>query len=190
MNPALIIVTGRPGSGKTSLAHTLARAIRCPAICRDEFKEGCVNTLGSLDNPGHDIALAVYNGFFETVELMLKHRITLVAEAAFQHKRWAPKLEPLMAIARIRIVVCEIDAELARRRQIDRASTDPIRGRFHEDPVVQAAREGREMPVEEYDPPRLSVPILKVDTTDGYRPGLDEIISFARAPAVEVATPI
>ena len=38
--PTLIVVTGRPGSGKTTLAHALAREIRCPAICRDEIKEG------------------------------------------------------------------------------------------------------------------------------------------------------
>jgi predicted kinase len=183
--PALIIVTGRPGSGKTTLVHTLARSLHCPAICRDEFKEGYVNTLGSLENPGHDIPLNVYHAFFETIELMVKHRITLVAEAAFQHKRWAPMLEPLMEIACIRIVVCEIDAALAQRRQIDRANADPIRGRFHEDPVVQAAREKRELPDEEYDPPRLNVPILKVDTTDGYRPGLLEIVTFAGGPPVQ-----
>ena len=50
--PALIFVTGRPGAGKTSLAHKLAREIRCPALCRDEFKEGFVNTTGDAGRPG------------------------------------------------------------------------------------------------------------------------------------------
>jgi predicted kinase len=125
--PSLIVVTGRPGSGKTSLVHPLARAICCPAICRDEIKEGLVNTTGETGNPADDIARKVYETFFDTIKLLLSRRITLVAEAAFQHKVWAPRLEPLREIARIRIVLCTIDPELARSRHIERSLADPER---------------------------------------------------------------
>jgi DNA polymerase III delta prime subunit len=37
--PALVVVSGPPGSGKTTLAHKIARAAGCPAACRDEIKE-------------------------------------------------------------------------------------------------------------------------------------------------------
>ncbi|MBI5301695.1 MAG: AAA family ATPase [Chloroflexi bacterium] len=40
--PFIIVVTGRPGSGKTTLAHELSKRIHCPVFCRDEFKEGYV----------------------------------------------------------------------------------------------------------------------------------------------------
>lgn len=42
----LILVGATPGSGKTTLAHALAREIPCPAICRDEIKEGLVHADG------------------------------------------------------------------------------------------------------------------------------------------------
>lgn len=40
LNPRLIIVSGPPASGKTTLAHRLAESVGAPAICRDEIKEG------------------------------------------------------------------------------------------------------------------------------------------------------
>jgi predicted kinase len=178
--PSLIVVTGRPGSGKTSLFHSLARAVRCPAICRDEIKEGLVNAGGESAEPADDVARKAYEIFFDTIKRLLENRVTLIAEAAFQHKLWAPKLEPLREIARIRIVLCEVEPELARARHIARSRDDPARERFHPDRVMQAAREGREAPLESYDPPHLDVPILRVNTSDGYRPDFESVVSFAR----------
>jgi predicted kinase len=178
--PSLIVVTGRPGSGKTTLAHALARAVRCPVICRDEMKEGFVNTTGQSGQPGDDIARRVYEAFFDTVKLLLGRRITLVAEAAFQHKNWAPKLELLREIARIRIVLCEVDPKLARARHVQRGLADPERERFHHDRALWATRDVQEPLIGSYEPPRLDVPTLSVDTSDGYHPAFDSIVSFAR----------
>jgi predicted kinase len=172
--PALVVVTGRPGAGKTTLAHALARAIRCPAICRDEIKEGLVNTTGQAGEPGDEVARQVCETFFDAVKLLLGRRITLVAEAAFQHQVWEPRLQPLLEIARIRIVVCDVDPALARSRHIDRSLADPSRQRFHHDRAAQAAPD-------HYHPPQLDLPTLRVDTSDAYRPDFDTIVSFACA---------
>jgi predicted kinase len=169
--PLLIVVTGRPGAGKTALAHALARAIRCPAICRDEIKEGLINTAGEAG--GDDVARHAYEAFFDTVTLLIERRVTLVAEAAFQHKLWAPKFELLRASAHIRIIVCDIAPEIARHRRAARAAGDPARARFHPDVAPGPAGD-------EYEPPHFDVPTLTVDTSDGYRPELDQIISFVR----------
>jgi predicted kinase len=122
--PLLVVVTGRPGAGKTTLAHALAKAVRCPAICRDEIKEGLVNTTGDKGEPGGAVEREVYEAFFATIELLLKRRVTLVAEAAFQHKVWGPRLEALRTIARVRIVICTIDPKLARTRHVERGARE------------------------------------------------------------------
>lgn len=177
--PRLIIVTGRPGSGKTTLAHRLAREIRCPAICRDEIKEGSVNTTGDRGSGGDAIALHVYQTFFDTIELLVSRSITLVAEAAFQHSRWEAKLRELEARAQIRFVICEIDADLAQQRHIERGLADPLREKFHDDDAVRAARLGQSTPLQPYDPPKLGVPTLRVETNGEYVPTLKEIAAFA-----------
>jgi len=121
----LTVVAGRPGSGKTTLAHALARAIRCPVISRDEMKEGVINSLRSVAKDQDAVQRHTNHAFFKTVELLLQQGVTLVAEAAFGHKVWAPHLEPLLAIATTRIVVCNIDPELARSRHVERGLADP-----------------------------------------------------------------
>lgn len=177
--PLLTVISGRPGSGKTSLAHEFARALRCPAICRDEIKEGLVATLDG-EPITDDTNREANTAFFETVSTLLRHRISLVAEAAFQHKLWAPGLEPLLQVARVKVVICVVDPAVARARHIARGLADPERERFHQDRPVQAAREGFELPIAPYDPPHFDVPTLEVDTTDGYRPAFEEIVAFAR----------
>ena len=92
--PRLIVVTGRPGSGKTTLAHQLGRRVRCPVLCRDEFKEGYVNTTGLIGSPGDEIGRGIYHLFFDVIEKMLRGRITLVAEAAWATRRGRPAPGP------------------------------------------------------------------------------------------------
>jgi predicted kinase len=169
--PHLIVLTGRPASGKTTLVHRLASAVRCPAICRDEIKEGLVNTIGSDDG----LDRATYEAFFDTVRLLLQRRVTLIAEAAFQHRLWSPKLEELREMADVRIVVCELDLALAESRYAIRNAADPRRPHFHN--VGPMA--------EEYVAPSLDVPTLKVNTSKGYEPGFEAIVAFAsgRAPS-------
>src|ERR1041385_7271330 len=92
--PFVIVVTGRPGSGKTTLAHTLAKHIHCPALCRDEFKEGYVHTMGGTHaSLGKDINRHLYDIFFETVDFVVSKGVSVVIEAAFQHTAWFPKIK-------------------------------------------------------------------------------------------------
>jgi predicted kinase len=166
------------GSGKTTLAHQIARSAGCPAICRDEIKEGMVHTaLGFVARPGDELTMRTLPVFFGVLELLLRAGVTTVAEAAFQDKVWRAGLEPLAGIARIRIVHCVVDAEVAFTRSLRRREADPLR-RAHADPGPADAA-GRGLAHRAFDRLSLAVPWIEVDTTDGYVPDLDEIVAFA-----------
>jgi predicted kinase len=175
--PTLIVVSGPAGSGKTTLAHAIAAAVGCPAICRDEIKEGMVHASRGDATPfvartGDELTARTLPVFFTVLEVLLEAGVTTVAEAAFQDHVWRPRLEPLLNSAHLRIVNCTVDADVATRRVRQRARDNPLR-RAHADHEPRTS----------FNRISLAAPSLEVDTTDGYRPGLDQIVAFVSGPA-------
>jgi energy-coupling factor transporter ATP-binding protein EcfA2 len=181
--PKCVIITGRPGSGKTTLAGKLCAALYLPKISRDEVKEGYVNTFGVK----HDSLPADTNGvvnevFFETILTLLKGNISIVIEAAFQQKLWDLVVPRINEIAHTCIIVCDLNADLSARRHLERGLANPDREFYHGDKRVTLFREtGQFEPGEEYLPPEYDVPALSVSTLDGYAPSLEEIVAFVKS---------
>ena len=181
--PTLVVVSGPLGSGKTTLAHRIAAALGCPAICRDEIKEGMVHaTPGFVPAPDDELTMRTLPVFFGVLELLLAAGVTTVAEAAFQDHVWRPRLESIRGLARIRIVHCVTDADVAFARAVRRGHDDPLR-RAHADPGPGDAAEQRRRH-HAFNRVSVAAPSLEVDTTHGYRPGLTQVVSFVNGPGL------
>jgi predicted kinase len=168
-------VSGPAGCGKTTLAHRLAQSLACPAICRDEIKEGMARAARGFEPaPGDELTQRTLAVFFEVLRLLLEARVTVVAEAAFQDQTWTPGLQRLGDLAEVRIVQCHTDPATARRRIAERAGTRSA----HADDVLLADLETGDRYFSEFAGVAFEAPTIDVDTTAGYLPAIEQLVDF------------
>ncbi len=174
--PYLIVVTGRPGSGKTTFCKELGNEIFMPVISRDQIKEGYVHTYGKSHNElppeANKTATEI---FFDTLMGLISNNVSVIAEAAFQHSIWSSMLEQFMGEARVHLLICKVDEKIALDRFVRRGLDNPHREYFHGDKGVDMARKGIELCVSSYEEPRIDVPKFNIDTSGEYTPSIKEL---------------
>jgi predicted kinase len=166
LNPLVIIVSGPPASGKTTLARQLARELALPLLYKDGIKEALFDSLGWRDRAwSRKMGLATYGLLFYFLEAQLAAGQSLIVESYF-HPEAAVNLRQLQAKYPYRPfqVLCRTEGSVLLERFTLRAA-DPDRHPGHVDlETVEELKpvllKGGEAPLD------IGGEALEIDTTD------------------------
>jgi predicted kinase len=94
--PLVIIVTGPPASGKTTIGTQLARQLKLPFLSKDLFKETLFDVLGWSDRAwSQRIGGAGMALLYRTAQALLESGVSMVLESNFYPEWDGPQLQAL-----------------------------------------------------------------------------------------------
>lgn len=132
----LLIVTGLPATGKSTLAQQLAARYRLPLLAKDVIKEALFDAAGSADpRRSRKLSDASFNMMFAELRQLAAADVDVILEGNFRAGQHEPSLRALPA-PRIAQILCRVD-EAERLRRISARSGDPARHPGHGDAHVE-----------------------------------------------------
>lgn len=175
--PALVVVCGAPGTGKTTLARRLAQDLGLILIAKDDLKEALADEHGVGDRErSRELGRMAYDELYAKAAALLAAGTGVVLEANFYRDPSEQHLRSLAARGSAVVIECVCDADLRRRRFTERGDRGE-RHAVHLDAEILANEWTDELSTFAID---IGGPRLVVDTTRGYEPPLGSIVAFAR----------
>ena len=185
--PALVIISGAPASGKTTLADRLSFDLRLPILAKDELKEALADAIGAPPDVPASMRLGdgAYAILYLVARRLLEARTGLIIESNFRRGMSETDLRPLLAWSDPGLIHCTAAPEIVQARYAARHKRGD-RHPAHLDADRTAAL-ADELAAGHFDPLDLPIPTMVVDTTDGWHPAYEDIRDFAAFPRGSLA---
>jgi predicted kinase len=162
--PVLIVVTGSPATGKTTIAESLAERMHLPLLTKDAIKEEIYDSLEDAEpSDSHRIGFVAIQLMHSWAKRLLEKDVSLVLESNFKRSLSVDDLRELFALSRPVIVQCTAPVDEVIKRYVER-SEEGERHPVHDDANhVDELRKDLERG--EYDLRGLEVPSVTIDTS-------------------------
>jgi predicted kinase len=175
--PLFVIVSGAPGSGKTTLAGRLAADTDLTLLSKDALKEALSDALGHPETVAASSLLGVgaYAAMFAMTRALLATGAGVAVESNFRRGLSEPELTEASHEADVRVIHCVAEPVTINRRYGDRAverHAAHLDAARHQD-VMRELLDGR------YEALEIDAPLLIVRTDEGYEPPYEEVRTFA-----------
>ena len=165
--PSMLIVSGAPATGKTTLGTKIAGDFALPFLSRDDIKESLYDTIGAGDRDwSRQLGIASIQLLFYVVERLLEVGQGLVVESNFYDRYDTPRFEAVLAryAARVVQIHCTATAPVVIARYRERAARAERHPGHLGAAVLPELRAG--LRAATWGPLRLAVPCITVNTTD------------------------
>lgn len=185
MKSTIIICTGLPATGKTTLSKRIATTLNIPLIAKDAIKEIMYDTIGWSDKA---FSAKLAQATFSIMDLAAKQHLrtgrSLILESNYSPKLASKTFRNWQKEYNCKIiqVVCRTDIPVLAQRYVDRQHIDRHPG--HNDNVDVAGCEAnfrQRVANGEDQPLDVEGEVLVVDTTDFSAVDTDKITEWVRS---------
>lgn len=170
--PLIVLISGPPGAGKSTLALAQSARLELPLLSIDQVKSGVAFTMtgGTADERatriGGPAGQTAFLATYELVDVCLKHGVSLIVEKARQRGRAEAELRQFVPISRAVQVHVTASQPVAVQRFMDR------RSRWGAAATAKMAEVKRGLDIgtftrDDFAPLDLDIPLHLVATDDG-----------------------
>jgi|GEM_PF-921268 len=172
--PLLVIVSGAPGSGKTTLASRLADYMRLPHIERDTVLRGLEFTKGTVDKAKEGVPI-----YYGQLKNMIDAGISLVTDGTLYKNVSEQDIKTQLVPHTIAINVharAQNEHQRFYDREMNRRGVPKEWNKWLESHMDHL----KKIYSSTVEPLDLGIPLLEVDTNDEYNPEIGEIAAQIR----------